>query len=88
MGDKKQSKPHGFLEFTQQINHLRLHRHIQRRNRLVADHKFRLQNQCPGNADPLPLTAREFMRVSRHVIGLQAHFLEPVNDLIFHIRRT
>jgi hypothetical protein len=39
------------LQVLQQIDDLRLHRNVQRRDRLVAYHEARLQRERPGNAD-------------------------------------
>ena len=41
----------------QQIQHLRLHRDIERRHRFIGDQHVGLERQRPGNADPLALAA-------------------------------
>ena len=43
----------------QQVQHLRLHGDIQRRDRLVGDNQARVQRQGAGDADALPLPAAE-----------------------------
>jgi hypothetical protein len=49
------------LEIAQQIDALSLDRHIQRRDRLVAHHKFRFEDKSASNTDALMLTTRELM---------------------------
>jgi hypothetical protein len=48
-----EAKP--ILQVFQQIHHLRLNRHVQRGDGLVADDEDRLSRQCAGDPDPLPL---------------------------------
>lgn len=43
---------------------MRLHRHIQRRNGLITDHKLRLHDQRSGDTNALTLTAGELMRIT------------------------
>ena len=47
-------------QFAQQVQDLRLHRHIERRRRLVAHHDARPQHQGAGDGDPLALAAGQF----------------------------
>ena len=51
------------LQVLQQVDHLRLHRDVQRGHRLVGDDQVRVHGQRPGDADPLPLPAGELVRV-------------------------
>ena len=44
--------------------HLRLHRHVERRDRLVGDQHIGFQRERARDADALPLSAREFVRVA------------------------
>ena len=50
------------LQIQQQIDDLRLDGDIKRGDRLIADDKFRVQDQRAGNSDPLALTTGEFVR--------------------------
>ena len=52
------------FQIQQQIEHLRFHRLVQGRNRLVQDDQARLQGQGAGNVDALALTARQLVRVA------------------------
>ena len=59
------------LELTEEVEHLRLDREVERADRLVADHETRLNHQCPGNRDPLPLAAGEVDREAIRGVGGQ-----------------
>ena len=50
-----------FLQVFEQVQHLRLHRDIQRRNRLITHNKLGVQCQRSRNTNPLPLTTRKFV---------------------------
>ena len=62
MRDEQHGQAEPRAQFLQQRQDLRLHRHIQRRDRLVGDQQFRLHRQRPGDADALALAAAEFVR--------------------------
>ena len=78
MCDEQIAEPQPLLQIAQQVHDLRLDRHIERRNRLVADDEIGLHAQGPGNTDPLSLTARHLVRVARRDIGGQAHQVEQL----------
>ena len=59
------------LQVHQQVQHLRLDRHIERRHRLVEHHDLRLQHQRAGNRHALPLAARKHVRIALGVLGEQ-----------------
>ncbi|MNC25234.1 hypothetical protein D3C75_733130 [compost metagenome] len=69
MGNEHIGKAVLLLQILHQIQHLGLDGHIQRRYRLVADNEFRIQCERPGNPDPLPLAAGEFMGKAVGLIG-------------------
>ena len=51
---------------------LRLHRDVERRNRLVGDDEVGVGDQHAGNGDALALSAAERMRVMGELLALQA----------------
>ena len=55
------------MQFDQQLKNLLLHGHVQRGGRFIGDQQFRLVGQRHGDHHPLPLSARQLMR-----IGFQA----------------
>ncbi len=61
------------LQIAQQIDHLRLHRDVERGDRLVADDEARVQCERAGDADALALTAGKFVRVAVERLGAQPH---------------
>lgn len=61
-----------FLQMAEQIDNLRLYRHIQRGYRLISDNEAGLQDDRPGNADPLALPPGKFMGVPVIMIGRHA----------------
>ena len=55
---------------------MRLHRHVERRSRLIADDQLRLHGQRPGNGNTLALAAGEFVRVTLRGSGIEADLLQ------------
>ena len=68
------------LQVDQQIDHLRLDRDVERRDRLVAHDQARPERQRPRDADALPLSAGELMRIVLHLVGPQADLREQFGD--------
>ena len=59
---KTMERPRRCAQVGQQLQHLRLHRDVERRDRLVRDQHVRLQRQRAREPDALALAAGEFMR--------------------------
>src|SRR5205814_9290582 len=86
------------LQVVEQVDDLRLDRHVQRGDRLVGDDQLRPQGQGPGDPDPLPLATRELVRVPVVVLRvepdqLQEFLYRPLaalrrRDLLYPERRT
>src|SRR5690606_893792 len=68
------------LQVPQQLDHLALHRTIQRRGRLIQQDQRRLEHQCPGYRNPLTLPAGKLVRVAVPAVRIQAHFLQRLDD--------
>ena len=66
------------LQVGHKIEDLRLHRHIERGDRLVGDEQARLQHQGACNRDALALAAGEHMRIAPGVLGPQPDFSQHV----------
>ena len=75
------------LQVDQQIDHLRLDRDVERRYRLVAHDQARPERQRACDADALPLSAGELMRIVLHLVGPQAHLREQFGNA-FLLRAT
>ena len=61
VGDKEIGEPELALQIAQEVDHLRPHRDVEGRDRLVADDRARMQCEGAGDADPLALGAGEFV---------------------------
>ena len=56
-----------------QVHDLSLDRDIQCRYRFVGDDEFRIDSESAGDADPLPLAAGKFVRVTLDKSTAQSH---------------
>ena len=65
------------LSFFEQFENLCLHRHVERRRRLVGDQQVRPVGERHGDHHPLALAARQFVR-----IGAEAFFRFLNADLV------
>ena len=70
----------------EQVDDLRLDRHVERGHRLVGHQQLRLQGQRAGDADALALAAGELVRVAVVVLGVEPddlqQLLDPRQDLV------
>ena len=64
VGDEEVGQPAVALQVGQQVEHLRLHRDVERRDRLVADDEARLDRERPRDPDALALATGELVRDS------------------------
>ena len=58
----RHAKPELGLQVGEQVQHPGLHRDVQGAGRLVGDEQLGVQDERPGQARALPLTARELVR--------------------------
>jgi len=63
MGDEEVGQAAFFLEVLQEVDHLRLHRDIERADRFVANDESGFHREGAGNANALALAAAELVRV-------------------------
>src|SRR6266851_1818227 len=68
------------LQIHQQVHDLRLHRDVERRDRLVEHEERRVQRERAGEPDALPLAAAELMRISLEMRRVQTDQLEQFRD--------
>jgi hypothetical protein len=64
-----------------------LDRDVQSRDQVVGDQACRLDRGRPGDADPLPLTARELMRITVERIPRQTHQAPQLGNPVRDRRR-
>ena len=88
MGDEQVRQPHLPLQLNQQVHNLRLDRHVQRRNRLVAHDELRLHRKRTGNPHSLPLPAGQLVGKPVRVLRIQPHLVQQViHPLLFLLLR-
>ena len=70
----------------EQVQHLRLHRDVERRDRFIQQQQFRAQRERPRDADPLALAAGEAVRVAAQEPDIEAdqrhHLLHALKALV------
>ena len=69
---------HLLLKIFQKVNDLCLNGHIERRNRLIAHNKLRLQRKSGCNADTLTLSAGKLMGITFKLVGRKSAFLHDI----------
>ena len=69
---KRYGQPELVLELVEEVHHLRLDGHVERRHGLVEHQELRVERQRAGNADALPLAARELVREAVRMLRAQA----------------
>mmetsp|Transcript_28784 Transcript_28784/g.54668 ORF Transcript_28784/g.54668 Transcript_28784/m.54668 type:complete len:326 (+) Transcript_28784:3767-4744(+) len=76
MADKEVGEAKFVLEIAHQVQHLGLHRHIERTGRFIADDQLGFGGKRAGDANPLALTTGEFMRKFACITGRQAYLFQ------------
>ena len=69
----------------EQVQHLRLDRHVERRHRLVADQELGLHRERAGDADARALAARELVRKAPHQRRVETDAVQLQAD-VFDLR--
>ncbi len=75
------------LQVVEEVDDLRLDRHVQRGNRFVGDDELGPQRQRAGDADALPLSAGELVRIAVVVLRVEADGLEQFLHRPLHALR-
>ena len=78
--DEEIREPEVVLEVLEQVQDLRLDRDVERRDRLVADDQLRVERERARDPDPLPLAARELVRVAVREARVEADDVEQLAD--------
>jgi hypothetical protein len=79
MGDEDEGEAELVLEVEQEIEHLRLDRLVERRDRLVEDEEARLERQRARDVDALTLAAGDLVRVAPgEACGLEPDTMEQI----------
>ena len=80
VGDEQVGQPEVRLEPLEQVDDLRLDRHVEGADRLVADDDLGLDGERPGDADALALAAAELVRIALDERGVETDQLEQLGD--------
>ncbi len=78
MGDEQTAKAIALLKFGKEIENLRPHRDVKRRDGFIGDHKSWTARKRTGNCHTLTLASRHFMRVTIGVIATETHIVERI----------
>src|SRR6056297_4005798 len=87
VGDKQIGNTELFLQVLQQVHDLCLNGHVQGGNRLVTDHKARVQRQGTGDIDALALATGELVGKALGMHRLQAYQLQQLIYSVFYLFR-
>ncbi|MNS96361.1 hypothetical protein D3C72_1306570 [compost metagenome] len=83
MRDKQKGDAELTLQIEQQIDDLRLNRHVERRHRFVSDHHLGIKRQRARNADSLPLPTGKLMRITTRMLWFKPDaFQQPGHALL------
>src|SRR5471030_1886362 len=75
MRDEQHGEVQPHTDLVEQLQHLLLHRYVERGDRLVGDQQLGLHGERAGDADALALAARELVRVAVERIGIEPYGL-------------
>ena len=78
--DEEIRQAEALLQVEQEVDDLRLHGDVERRDGLVADDERRLERDRARDADALALAAAELVRIFRRVRGIEPDHLEELAD--------
>ncbi len=74
------------LQVAQQVDDLRLHRHVEGRGRLVQHHEARLQHHGAGDGDALALAAGELVGIPICVFREKTDLFQQFRDAVAPLR--
>ena len=86
VGDEHVGQAKLALERLEQVQDLRLDRDIECRDRFVAHQQLGFENERPGDADALPLAAREFVWVAPCMVGGKPYEVHHPLDFLEALR--
>ena len=86
MCNKNISQPKFLFQIQQKIHDLHLGMCVQRRHRFIKQNHFRLTGHCPGDADSLQLSSRQFMRKTAGIRFIQSHQFQQLSGLFLAVQ--
>ena len=76
MADEEVGEPLLVPKVGQQVKYLALNRNVECGDRLIENDEFRINGEGAGDADALALAAREFVRIARRIVWIEADKVE------------
>jgi hypothetical protein len=67
------------LQVAQEVDHLRLHAHVERRGRLVEHDEARVEHHRPRDRNALALPARKLVRIAEARLRIEPDLLQHVD---------
>ena len=86
VGDEEVRQSELVLQVLQQIDDLRLHRDVERGDRLVEHEELRIRRQRARHADALALSAGKLVRITLAILRLQSDLLQQLRDPLLALR--
>ena len=80
VGDEQIRQPEAPLQILHDVQHLRLHRNIERRGRLVAHEELRVDCERAGDRNALALPPGKLMGIAITIRGVQSNLQQQVID--------
>src|SRR5262249_23799310 len=85
VGNENVSQTEFLLQVLQEIDDLCLNGYVERGYRLVTDNQLGRNRQGASNSDALALSARELMWISPHMIRVEPHGFEQLDDSVHEL---
>jgi hypothetical protein len=86
MRDEEVGQAKFLLQILHEIDYLGLNRDVERRDWLIGYDQVGPQRECPGNANPLALSAAKFMRIPARVVGFESDNAQQLSHLLAKLR--
>ena len=86
--DEEERDAEPLLEVDEEVDHLRLGRHVERADGLVRHDEPRLERERTGDRDALALATRERRREPPEVVGAHPDLLEEADDPLLALLAT
>ena len=80
MRDQQVGQGEARLQVDEQVDDLRLDRHVERGDRFVGDDQRRVEGEGAGQADALALAAAELVRIAPPQLGIEPDVREQLGD--------
>ena len=80
MRNEEIGKPKTLAQFSEKVQDLRLHAHVERTDRLIRHHKIWVEGECACHANALTLPTRELMGIPLSEAWVQPDEFEELSN--------